>query len=127
MVCWQDICKPKDQGGLGVMNTKQMNIALMLKWVWRILTEEDSKLLWLQLLKAKYPVSDLFGSTPAGGSQFWHSIHKIKHLFKLGARFEPGDDSRVCFWTDLWTGEEPLSVRFPRLCTICSAPEILIG
>jgi hypothetical protein len=31
LVAWQEICKPKDQGGLGVMNTKLMNQALMLK------------------------------------------------------------------------------------------------
>jgi hypothetical protein len=30
---WQEICQPKNQGGLGVMNTKAMNIALMSKWI----------------------------------------------------------------------------------------------
>jgi hypothetical protein len=82
MVAWEDICKPKAQGGLGVMNTKLMNLALMTKWIWRMLTEDDSKLLWLQLLKAKYPVDQFFSSTPVGGSPFWHSLHKLKAVFK---------------------------------------------
>jgi hypothetical protein len=37
LVSWQEICKPKDQGGLGVMNTKLMIQALMIKWIWRML------------------------------------------------------------------------------------------
>jgi hypothetical protein len=36
MVDWATICKPKEQGGLGILNTKLMNIALMLKWVWKL-------------------------------------------------------------------------------------------
>jgi len=38
---WEDLCRPKDQGGLGITSTKTMNIALMTKWVWKILTERE--------------------------------------------------------------------------------------
>jgi hypothetical protein len=62
MVKWEDVCQPKSQGGLGVINSKAMNIALMAKWIWRILGEPDSDLLWLRLLKAKYNVKELFSS-----------------------------------------------------------------
>jgi hypothetical protein len=90
LVSWQEICKPKDQGGLGVMNTKLMNQAVMLKWIWRILSGENENLLWLKLLRAKYRYNNFFFSNPTGGSPFWHSLHKLKHLFKLGAKFTPG-------------------------------------
>ena len=33
MVKWSEICKPKDQGGLGVISSKRMNIALLSKWL----------------------------------------------------------------------------------------------
>jgi hypothetical protein len=60
MVNWKTICQPKSQGGLGVMNTKFMNIALIAKWIWRIYREENSDLLWLRLLRAKYRTSEIF-------------------------------------------------------------------
>jgi hypothetical protein len=101
MVKWEDVCQPKSQGGLGVINSKMMNIALMAKWIWRILGEPDSDLLWLRLLKAKYNVKDLFSSRPVGCSPFWHSIHKIKNLFKKGVRFSPGAHSSISFRNDL--------------------------
>lgn len=37
MVKWTDICVPKDRGGLGIPASRRMNVALMLRWVWRIL------------------------------------------------------------------------------------------
>jgi hypothetical protein len=54
-VNWPEVCRPKDQGGLGVMNTKLMNIALMAKWIWRIFAESPANSLWLCIIKAKYP------------------------------------------------------------------------
>jgi hypothetical protein len=53
-VNWQQICQPKSQGGLEVMNTKAMNICLMAKWIWRMLAGQDNDLLWLRLIRAKY-------------------------------------------------------------------------
>ena len=51
MVKWAEICKPKDQGGLGVISSKRMNIALLSKWLWRIQTDEGG--LWLEIIRAK--------------------------------------------------------------------------
>jgi mannosylglycoprotein endo-beta-mannosidase len=110
MVSWKNICQPKNQGGLGVMNTK-----LMAKWIWRIYYDEGSDLLWLKLLKAKYRTSEIFSSTPNSCSPFWHIIHKVKEHFRLGVRFLPGKDSSISFWKDVWIGEVPLCSRFPTL------------
>lgn len=52
MVKWADIFSPKELGGLGIVSSRHMNMALMLRWVWRILTDDGG--LWLQLIKAKY-------------------------------------------------------------------------
>jgi hypothetical protein len=36
MVDWATVCKPKEFGGLGILNTRHMNIAMMLKWIWKL-------------------------------------------------------------------------------------------
>jgi hypothetical protein len=88
-VKWSEVCRPKDQGGLGVMNSKLTNIALMVKWVWCIFTESPDNCLWLHILRAKYPrADDMFNSTPQGGSPLWQSIYKVKHFFKLGGALQ---------------------------------------
>ena len=41
MVKWADICAPKEVGGIGILDFRRMNEALMLRWVWRILRGEE--------------------------------------------------------------------------------------
>ena len=33
---WEMVCRPKDQGGLGIINTRIMNDCLIVKWIWKI-------------------------------------------------------------------------------------------
>jgi hypothetical protein len=52
MAKWEMVTRPKDQGGLGVINTRTMKDCLLVKWIWRIFQEPDE--LWFKLVKAKY-------------------------------------------------------------------------
>jgi hypothetical protein len=61
MVDWATVCKPKVFGGLGILNTKFMNLSGCGK-------------------------STKMHKVPTRGSQFWNSIHKLKWHFKLGAK-----------------------------------------
>ncbi|KAE8817232.1 retrotransposon unclassified [Hordeum vulgare] len=72
-VKWGDIFLPKDQGGLGIPTSCRMNVALILRWVWRILEGDGG--LWLQLIGAKYLRGrPLLACSLSTGSQFWKSI-----------------------------------------------------
>uniref|UniRef100_A0A452YYS0 Reverse transcriptase zinc-binding domain-containing protein n=1 Tax=Aegilops tauschii subsp. strangulata TaxID=200361 RepID=A0A452YYS0_AEGTS len=69
MVRWTEICKPRDQGGLGIMSSKRMNIALLTSWLWRISNGEGG--LWLRIIQRKYPCGQpLAFCQRSGGSQF---------------------------------------------------------
>ncbi|KAE8811193.1 hypothetical protein D1007_11941 [Hordeum vulgare] len=69
MVKWADVCVPKDREGLGIPASRRMNVALMLRWVWRILHRDGG--LWLQLIEAKYLRGrPLLACSLANGSQF---------------------------------------------------------
>ncbi|KAE8811846.1 hypothetical protein D1007_11263 [Hordeum vulgare] len=126
MVKWADICVPKDRGGLGIPASRRMNVALMLRWVWRILHGDGG--LWLQLIEAKYLRGrPLLACSLANGSQFWKSIQSIKHEIRLGLRISVGDGSGTQFWLDPWLEGEPLRFRFPRLFAICADPAVLVS
>ena len=123
---WPAVCRPMECGGLGLVNTKTMNTALMLKWIWKLYQEDGS--IWHLIVKAKYPEANNFLASPAsGGSPFWRSLHKIKVLFKLGVRHVVGNGVRTLFWSDRWIGDGPLSRLFPRLFDICSDPAISVA
>ncbi|MCI07485.1 LINE-1 reverse transcriptase like, partial [Trifolium medium] len=48
-VKWDQICLPKEQGGLGVKNLELFNLALLSKWKWRFLADGDA--VWADLLR----------------------------------------------------------------------------
>ncbi|XP_073361214.1 uncharacterized protein [Aegilops tauschii subsp. strangulata] len=76
MVRWSEICKPRDHGGLGIMSSKRMNIALLTKWLWRIANGEGG--LWLRMIQQKYLRGQpLAFCQRSGGSQFWQSIIQL--------------------------------------------------
>ena len=53
----------KKYGGLGILNSKLMNVALLTKWIWRLNQNESG--LWADMLRAKYfPDGNLFPLKP---------------------------------------------------------------
>ncbi|WJX38360.1 hypothetical protein P8452_26031 [Trifolium repens] len=51
-VKWSDICRSKEKGGLGIRNLRLVNISLLAKWRWRLLSTPNE--VWAQTLIAKY-------------------------------------------------------------------------
>jgi hypothetical protein len=126
MVKWADLCTPKECGGIGILASRRMNVALMRKWVWRILRDDGG--LWLQLVKAKYLRGrPLMACERREGSQFWRSLQDIKHEIRTGVSHSIGDGAETLFWLDSWLGGRPLRWDFPQLFTIYSDPMLLVA
>jgi hypothetical protein len=51
LVKWSVVCRPKDQGGLGVHDLQVKNSVLLGKCIFKLLTEDG---VWQTLLKIKY-------------------------------------------------------------------------
>ncbi|MCI06473.1 ribonuclease H protein, partial [Trifolium medium] len=41
-VKWSEVCKPKNQGGLGVRDVSRVNLSLLIKWRWKLLQKDDA-------------------------------------------------------------------------------------
>jgi hypothetical protein len=120
------VCTPKDLGGIGTISYWHMNVALMLKWVWRIIT--DDRGLWLKLVKAKYLRGQpLLACEPREGSPFWRSLHNIKHIIRARLSLSMGDDRGTMFWLDPWLSGRPIRQDFSKLYAICADPSILVA
>lgn len=75
---WSEICRPKAEGGLGIRDLGDVNMALLSSTGWRILTEEESTT--SKVLKAKcFPHSSFWkASSHVPKSAFWTSILKVR-------------------------------------------------
>ncbi|KAJ4808570.1 RNA-directed DNA polymerase (reverse transcriptase)-related family protein [Rhynchospora pubera] len=112
LITWNRICLPKSHGGLGLLDFKLHNRALLLRWVWKLYTCRQS--LWFAL------ASNLFSArrgckSPAlwvsGGSFFWRDLRSLFPLFQLSTRVTVQSGVDTSFWYDNWGGK-PLSFLF---------------
>ena len=48
---WDILCRPKEQGGLGIMDLNVQNKCLLSKWLFKLINEDG---IWQQILRNKY-------------------------------------------------------------------------
>jgi hypothetical protein len=53
MIRWEHMCLPRDFGGAGIINTRLLNEAFLLKWAWRIYSYNEEVTCY-RLLESKY-------------------------------------------------------------------------
>jgi len=119
LVNWDNSCLPKDFGGLGILNTRVLNESLLIKWIWRLYNKEPDDQC-CQLLQAKYLRDKPFSLCKRQTrSQFWRGLLQVRDKFKWGATFSLGNGKSILFWEEVWIGDTPLRLEFPRLYDYC--------
>ncbi|TYH21059.1 hypothetical protein ES288_A04G012500v1 [Gossypium darwinii] len=98
-VNWKQICKPKENGGAGVVNLEIKNKVLLAKWRWRVMVDKNA--LWSKVILAKY----------GSNAKQWRAI--VENSFDVRLNRWIGDKDFK--WKDHWCGNCPLKFEFPRL------------
>ena len=97
-------------------------MGLLFKWIWRFLNNESD--LWISLVKSIYGVDGGIGPSPSRPHyrSTWNSILcAIKRLKVYGidllsyCKRMVGNGISTRFWYDVWCGNQPLNVQFPRI------------
>lgn len=81
-IAWDNICKPRLQGGLNVRNILICNKAAMGKYIWEIAMKEDN--LWVKWIHGVYiREEDVWThNPPPNASWYWRKLCAIKHQFR---------------------------------------------
>ncbi|GAU40168.1 hypothetical protein TSUD_292720 [Trifolium subterraneum] len=132
-VRWNDICKPKKEAGLGFKDLRVVNISLLTKWRWKLLSHQSE--VWKDVVMAKYGphisgkgnlgVSDVTRMS----STWWKDIcnlDKDSSWFVEAVEKRVGNGNLTAFWTDTWIGDQSLQQRFPRIYGISNQKESTI-
>ncbi|KAL0285634.1 UNVERIFIED_CONTAM: hypothetical protein Sangu_2770100 [Sesamum angustifolium] len=101
--CWDDICAPKNLGGLGFRKMWEFNKALVSKLAWQMCFPQDK--LWSQILGAKYLHFNSFLELPGravGASWIWQGIMECREIIKEGACYHVFANSEIKIWQDPW-------------------------
>jgi hypothetical protein len=97
------LCIPKLLGGLGLRKMREVNLALVTKLGWNLLTKTDS--LWVSQLHCKYLNSCTFLSPPSlssSSSWLWKGILKTLPFISKGAYHKIHSSSSLLIWSSSW-------------------------
>ncbi|GJX90518.1 RNA-directed DNA polymerase, eukaryota [Tanacetum coccineum] len=129
-VAWNKVLSSKKKGGLGVSSFYALNRALLLKWVWRFLSQDGS--LWSQVISAIHG-SRLESHSHKSYSTWGTILREVRVLASKGfdlisrCRIRVGNGSNTRFWLDSWILNTPLSVRFPRIFALETIKDISVA
>jgi hypothetical protein len=111
---WDILCRPKDQGGLEILNLQLQNKCLLAKWLVNLLNTDGT---WQSLLRNKYLRTKTLTqvSSKPNGSHFWRGLMRIKDEVLSHGSFVIKDGTNTRFWDDTWIGDKPLKDTYPSL------------
>ena len=129
LVSWDVVCNPKTKGGLGFRRISLWNSVLLGKWLWRYPREGSA--LWHQVILSIYGShsNGWDANTVVSWSHRypWKAIVQVCQDFSKFSRFMVGNGEKIRFWEDLWWGDQPLGVRYPRLLRVVTDKNIPIS
>ncbi|KAM0909610.1 hypothetical protein ACQ4PT_014711 [Festuca glaucescens] len=98
LVTWDQVCRPVEYGGLGVLNLKLLGFALRARWLW---LRRMRRGCWTDLPLQVEP--------------------EVQGLFDASTRVVLGDGRTSLFWTDPWLSGTPLRASAPALFAVVSS------
>ena len=117
------LCKPKEEGGLGIRDIRKFNYAFLAKRRWRLISEEKGRR--KELLVSKYGMDLEFLQVPIKVQPWWwRDLHKVcmegegAGWFHQQVIWKVGRGDKVRFWEDVWASNSSFKTLFPRLYSI---------
>jgi hypothetical protein len=106
------VTKPKSRGGLGVINLRMQNEALLIKNLHKFFNKAD--LPWVKLIWSQYYSNRKVLGIVTKGGFCWRSIVKLLNKYKGIAQAELGSMDSILFWSNMWNGRV-LMLTYPKL------------
>lgn len=118
LVKWENVCRLKHAGGLGLRSMALVVTALAAKLYWRWYNCQDQE--WAKILTLKYFPSADCSEVPhlplvGKGSCIWDTLKRGGQLVKEGLFWICNKGSDTLFWQDSWDGHPPILSSFPQL------------
>lgn len=110
------MCRPKQNGGMDIINLSIQNRALLSKHLFKFYSKANIP--WVQLIWNTYYDGVVPHATILCGSYWWKDIMRINDTFRMHSLITVNTGDCVLFWHDSWNilnSSVPLRERYPRL------------
>ncbi|GAV92588.1 hypothetical protein CFOL_v3_35966 [Cephalotus follicularis] len=111
-VAWSKVCKPREEGGLGIKNCKGWNQAAIMKIAWDICLRKDS--IWIQWCYDVFLKGTNFWAArvTSNSSWSWRSVLSARRLLADKVVYEVGNGQSFSLWFDPWLNGESIVDRY---------------
>ncbi|GJY89862.1 hypothetical protein Tco_0505058 [Tanacetum coccineum] len=108
-VSWENVCLPKNHGGLGLKSLSKWNNALMATHLWSIITKKDT--LWVRWVHSYRLKDRIFWDVPIkyDSSWGWRKILQMREVLKDFVMHKLGNGKSTSAWFDKWHPNGPFS------------------
>jgi hypothetical protein len=120
----EKICRPKNQGGLGVLDITVQNNALLIKNLHKFYKRLDIP--WVNLIWDSYYSNNSLPRRYSEGSFWWKAHLKLVDLYKGMGKCVIGDGKTPYFWIDMWHDNECLHQKFHHLVSFAKNTDLTV-
>jgi hypothetical protein len=114
LVAWSDVCRPKDEGGLGIRSLRDQNRCLLTKLLHRLHSGVDSPWArWVWRMIGERPLHKVSARVLPG--THWSSLCALVPLYRSVSTVQLGDGVHSAFWLDSWLPAGALAISMPAL------------
>ncbi|KAL0292675.1 UNVERIFIED_CONTAM: putative ribonuclease H protein [Sesamum angustifolium] len=112
-VAWSDVCRPMEEGGLGIRDILALNKALMSRHLWNVIQSNQSSI-WVQWIAHTHLRHKSVWTVDAkGGSWGWRKLLRLRSALLPYIEFKVGNGEIFSIWHDPWHSLGTLIRRFP--------------
>ncbi|XP_073362281.1 uncharacterized protein [Aegilops tauschii subsp. strangulata] len=127
LAAWELVCRPRDKGGLGIINLNIQNKGLLIKHLHKFYNKVDVP--WVTLIWNSYYDHGVPQATAHAGSFWWRGVLKLHEAYTAIASAHINMGDSALFWTDSWHiggSARPLCWRLPRLFSFVNNDRISV-
>ncbi|GKD03414.1 hypothetical protein Tco_1178388 [Tanacetum coccineum] len=101
-IAWKVVCRPKDQGGLGIKPLGEWNEVLLMKNIWKIV--EQKQTLWVQWVnRVKLKGRSVWDiDIDVNDSWGWKKLMELRSKIKPHVFYNIGNGKTTSEWYDRW-------------------------
>ncbi|KAK5838693.1 hypothetical protein PVK06_007428 [Gossypium arboreum] len=106
LVKWENLCQPKDNGGLGFRRLSDQNSAFMMKLGYNLIFKIGT--LWVQVLRGKYGMKESMPDSiiRSNCSYMWRAVARAWPLLRSFMIWSIGDGKSVRCWKGCWVPDK---------------------
>ncbi|KAK4384456.1 putative ribonuclease H protein [Sesamum angolense] len=112
-VAWSTVCRPKEEGGLGIRDILAINKALMCRHLWNVIQGNQSSI-WVRWIAHNHlRHKSVWTVDVKGGSWGWRKLLRLRSALLPYIDLKIGDGEYFSLWHDPWHSLGPLIQQFP--------------